>query len=139
MYKPILKFAISYVTDPASVSSSSSSSSRSSSSSASSGSNLRPGSVNSNSPNVITLDSPSPPVTPAIAHSGNSLSTPLSTSVVPPPAHSNSSSSSYLHGMNHNAMHSLYSMSSLPSLPILDLDSDSSSGSNNLRGSGYQF
>lgn len=131
------------VPDPASVSSSSSNSSRSSSSSASSasGSNIRPGSVNSvgHSPNVITLDSPSPPATPAVAHMTNSLSTHMSSSVVPPPAHSNSSSSSYLHGMNHSAMNSYYSLSSLPSLPILDLDSDSSSGSNNLRNSNYQF
>jgi hypothetical protein len=124
--------------DAASVSSSCSGSSRSSSSSVSSasGSHVRPSSVNSlvHSPNVITLDSPSPPPSTATNLTAAQVNT------VPPPAHSNSSSPFLAHLSHQNStMHPYSSISSLPSLPILDIDSDSSSSSHNQRTSGYQF
>ncbi|XP_059474591.1 E3 SUMO-protein ligase PIAS2 isoform X2 [Neocloeon triangulifer] len=97
--------------------------SSSSSSNSSFDSNTRPtspSSVGRQSPSVITLDSPSPPPS-------NPFTQPSSTTghLDPPPAHSN------------NFMQMYYnSMSTAPSLPILDLDSDSS-GSHTSRNQNY--
>lgn len=101
------------------------STSNSSTSTSSYDSNTRPTSPSSlgrNSPSVITLDSPSPPPAPA------SFAQPSSTTgyLDPPAAHSNSSSS-YASYFNNGPA---------PSLPILELDSDSS-GSHHSRNQGY--